>query len=34
VTVRRDDDTEVVIHAMPMMRNYEDLLPEAGDDEG
>ena len=33
VTVQRDDDTEVVIHAMPMRRIYEDLLPEAGDDE-
>ena len=34
VTVRRDDDTEVVVHAMPMRRIYEDLLPEAGDDDG
>jgi hypothetical protein len=33
VTVQRDDDTEVVIHAMPIRRIYEDLLPEAGDDE-
>lgn len=33
VTVRRDDDTEVVIHAMPMRRIYEGLLPEPGDDD-
>ncbi len=32
VAVRRDDETEVVIHAMPMRRIYEELLPEAGDD--
>jgi hypothetical protein len=29
-----DDDTEVVIHAMPIRRLYEGLLPEAGDDDG
>jgi hypothetical protein len=32
VTVQRGDDTEVVIHAMPMRRIYEDLLSEADDD--
>jgi hypothetical protein len=28
VSIRRDDDTELVIHAMPMRRAYARLLPE------
>jgi hypothetical protein len=30
VTVRRDDATEIVIHAMKMRRMYESLLREMG----
>ena len=30
VTVRRDDATEIVIHAMKMRRMYEPLLHEVG----
>ena len=31
VTVLREDDTEVVIHAMPMRRTYEPLLRRMGE---
>ena len=34
VTVQRVDQNEVVIHAMPMRRIYEGLLPEKGDRDG
>jgi hypothetical protein len=34
VTVRRDDDTEIVIHAMRMRRMYEPLLGEIGEPDG
>jgi hypothetical protein len=31
VSVLRDDDSGIVIHAMPMRRTYEPLLRERGD---
>ena len=34
VTVLRDDDTEIVIHAMRMRRIYEPLLGEIGEPDG
>jgi hypothetical protein len=34
VTVLREDDTEVVIHAMPMRRPYEPLLRRMGEPDG
>ncbi|MDE3207036.1 MAG: hypothetical protein KGQ66_22760 [Acidobacteriota bacterium] len=34
VTVLRDDDTEIVIHAMRMRRIYEPLLGEIGEPNG
>ncbi len=34
VTVVRDDDTEIVIHAMRMRRIYEPLLGEIGERDG
>jgi hypothetical protein len=34
VTVQRVDQSEVVIHAMPMRRTYERLLPEKGGSDG
>jgi hypothetical protein len=34
VTVRRDDDTEIVIRAMSMRRMYEPLLGEIGEPDG
>ena len=34
VAVLRDDDSEIVIHAMPMRRTYEPLLPETGETDG
>jgi len=34
VTVLREDDTEVVIHAMPMRRAYEPLLRRMGEPDG
>jgi hypothetical protein len=30
VAVTRDDGDELIIHAMPMRKAYESLLPEAG----
>lgn len=30
ITVVRDDDAEIVIHAMPMRQRYESLLPKKG----
>ena len=34
VAVLRDDDSEIVIHAMPMRRTYEPLLRETGETDG
>jgi transcriptional/translational regulatory protein YebC/TACO1 len=34
VAVARDDDTEIVIHAMRMRRIYETLLRERGEPDG
>ena len=34
VAVLRDDDSEIVIHAMPMRRTDEPLLPETGETDG
>lgn len=34
VTALRDDDTEIVIHAMRMRRTYEPLLGEIGEPNG
>lgn len=34
VTVLREDDTEIVIHAMPMRRTYEPLLRTMGEPDG
>ena len=34
VMVLREDDTEVVIHAMPMRRTYEPLLRRMGEPDG
>jgi len=34
VSVLRDDETEIVIHAMRMRRIYESLLREKGDADG
>jgi hypothetical protein len=34
VTVQREEDGELVIHAMVMRRMYEGLLREAGDKDG
>lgn len=34
VTVLREDDTEIVIHAMPMRRTYEPLLRKMGEPDG
>jgi hypothetical protein len=34
VTVLRDDDTEIVIHAMKMRRIYQPLLGEIGESDG
>jgi hypothetical protein len=34
VTVLREDDTEVVIHAMPMRRTYEPLVRRMGEPHG
>lgn len=33
VSVRRDDDTEIVIHAMAMRRQYQQLLQEGGNND-
>ena len=34
VAVVRDDDTEIVIHAMAMTPQYRSMLPATGDDDG
>jgi len=34
VTVLREDDTEIVIHAMPLRRTYEPLLRKMGESDG
>lgn len=34
VSVLREDETEVVIHAMAMRRIYESMLPETGGEHG
>jgi hypothetical protein len=34
VSVLRDNETEIVIHAMRMRRSYESFLPDPGDPDG
>jgi hypothetical protein len=34
VTVEREGGGELVIHAMPMRRSYQTMLPKAGDEDG